>query len=85
VVLRRSSHERAVRWCSLVLDGIPPHLARGAASGGTEEEVAVGIVEWAHFFARHMRALVACLRPHCHSDRMATALAEVLTCAFWAR
>jgi hypothetical protein len=78
VVLRRLSHERAVRWCSLVLDGIPPHLARGA-SGGTEEEV--GIVEWARFFARHKRALVACLRPHYPSDRMATALAEVLTCA----
>jgi hypothetical protein len=77
VVLRRSSHERAVRWCSLVLDGIPPHLARGA-SGWTEE---VGIVEWARFFARHKRALVACLRPHYPSDRMATALAEVLTCA----
>jgi hypothetical protein len=40
--------------------------------------VDVSIVAWLRFFARHKRALVACLRQHCVSDEMATALAEVL-------
>jgi hypothetical protein len=42
VVLRRSPHERAVRWCSLVLGGIPPHLARGAASAAPATVTAAG-------------------------------------------
>jgi hypothetical protein len=41
--------------------------------------VDVSIVAWLRFFAQHKRVLVACLRQHCVSDEMATALAEVPT------
>jgi hypothetical protein len=54
------------------------HTYAGGTATGVEEEVSV--VEWLKFFERHKRALVACLRPHYNSDRMATAVAEVLTC-----
>jgi hypothetical protein len=54
------------------------HTHAGGTAIGAEEE-GVSIVEWLSFFERHKRALVACLRPHYNSDRMATALAEVLT------
>lgn len=69
LVLRRSPHDRARRWCSLVLDGVPPsHLVRPE----------LGVLELLRYFGQRKRGLVACLRPHSRSDRMATSLAEVL-------
>ncbi len=65
--MRRSPHDRARRWCSLVLDGVPPHLVSAP----------LDVVQLLGHFGQRKRGLVACLRPHSRSDRMAASLAEV--------